>query len=95
LPLDDDLLSALEQLLDDDRLVRDHACNTVGVQEIDHIVHVPLRILAHPIECGPIEQRTRNAVVGVLLHEHMTGGCDLALQFRNLAFDRSFFLLSV
>jgi hypothetical protein len=76
-------------------VVGTHPCNAVGVQELDHIVHITLRILAQPVECGPIEQRTGNAVVGVFLHEHMTGGCDLPLQFRNLAFDGSFFLLGV
>jgi hypothetical protein len=44
LSLDDDLLAALEQLFDDDRLVRNHARNTVGVEEVDHVVDVPLRV---------------------------------------------------
>jgi hypothetical protein len=77
------------------RLVRDYACDAVGVKEIDYVVNVPLRVSSQLVECGAIQQGTGNAVVNVFPDEHVTGGCDLAFEFRHLAFDGPFFLLSV
>jgi hypothetical protein len=46
-------LPHLSSSLDDDRLTRDHVGNTVGVEEVDYVVHVPLRILSpYPPTCA-------------------------------------------
>src|SRR5882672_740498 len=71
------------------RLVRDHVANAVGVEEVDHVVDVPLRVCSQLVECGAIEQGTGNAGVNVFFDEHVTGGCDLALELRHLTFDGS------
>jgi len=55
LAVDGDLLAALKQLFDDDRLIRDHTGTAVGVEEADYAVHVPLRVFSQLIESGAIQ----------------------------------------
>jgi hypothetical protein len=67
----------LEQLLDDDGLVRDNSRNTIRIEEVDRIVHVPLYVLSELVKRRAIQEGTGNSVVDVLLYEHVTHSVDL------------------
>jgi hypothetical protein len=61
-------------------MMRDHAGSAVGVEEVDYVVHVPLRGLSQLTESGAIQQGAGNSIVNVFLDDHVTRGRDLPLE---------------
>jgi hypothetical protein len=90
LGVDDDLLAVLQELVDDDGLIRHLAGNAISAKKIDRIEDIRLNVLAQLFQSGPIHLSPGVTVVNVLLDEHVTAGRDLPLQLRDLGLDRSF-----
>jgi hypothetical protein len=43
-----------------------------AVEEVDYVVHVPLRVLSQLFESGAIQQGAGNSIVNVFFDEHVT-----------------------
>jgi hypothetical protein len=67
LPVNDDLLPALTQFLDDDGLACDFAGDAIRTVELDRIEQIGFQISSHLIKGGAMEQLAANSVVDVFL----------------------------
>ena len=95
LALDDDSLAVLDELAEDDRLIRDITGDAIRIEEIHRVEQIGLYVPPQLFERRPIQQRAAVSVVDVLLDEHIARGGDLPLELEHLALDRPFFLLRI
>jgi hypothetical protein len=95
LSLDDDLLAVLEELAEDDSLIRNVTGDAIRVEEVHGVEQRGSYIPPQRLEPRPVEQGTAVAVVDILPHEHIARGSDLSLKLEHLALDGPFFLLSI
>ena len=93
--LDDDLLAVLEELAEDDRLIRDITGDAIRIEEVHRVEQRGSYVPPQRLEPRPIQQGTAVAVVDVFLDEHIARGGDLPLELEHLALDGPFFLLGI
>jgi len=86
-------LRCLNELLDDDGLVRHLASDTISAKEIDRIEQIGLYVLPQLFERRTIKSCPAVSIVNVFLNENVTCGRNLLLELDNLALYRSFLLL--
>ena len=85
----------LQELVDNDGLIRHSAGDAIGGKEIDRIEHINLQIRPQLVNGGSIQQRAAISVVDVFPDQHMSCGGDLPLELNHLVLNCSFFLLRV
>ena len=95
LALDDDPLAVLDELAEDDRLIRDITGDAIRVEEIHRVEQIGLHVPPQLLERRPVQERAAVSVVDVFLDEHIARGGDLPLELEHLALDGSFFLLGI
>ena len=84
LALDDDLLAVLDELAEDDRLIRDIACDTIRIEETHRVEQIGLHVPPQLLERRAIQSRAAVSVVDVFLDEHVARGGDLPLELEHL-----------
>src|SRR5882724_10135887 len=85
----------LKYLFNDDGLYHYLARNSVRLMKVNNVKDVGFQVLAHLVERGTVEARTRKSVVDILFDERVIGGRDLLLERKHLALDGAFLGLKV
>jgi len=93
--IDDQPLPVLQDLANDDDLIRHIASDAISVEEIDAVEELCFQVSAQFIECRSIQPGPAVPVINVLFYQDITARLDLAFQDYDLALDRALFLLQI